>query len=113
MLEETETTSSDYNSVKALVRGEIDTFLGFKFIDIGDMDEGSLPIAANIRTTFFYHRDSMLAGYGVLSRGGNPGIEVAWHPPAQSWLVIPKLRMGAKDILANGIVKVSCDESGI
>lgn len=24
-------TSSDYNTVKALVNGEIDTFLGFKF----------------------------------------------------------------------------------
>ena len=32
MLSETEVTSSDYNSVKALVQGEIDTYLGFKFI---------------------------------------------------------------------------------
>jgi hypothetical protein len=32
MLEQTQVTSADYNSVKALVRGEIDTFLGFKFI---------------------------------------------------------------------------------
>lgn len=32
LLKETEVTSSDYNAVKALVQGEIDTFLGFKFI---------------------------------------------------------------------------------
>lgn len=32
MLEQTQVTSADYNSVKALVRGEIDTFLGFTFI---------------------------------------------------------------------------------
>jgi len=32
LLGQTEVTSSDYNSVKALVSGEIDTFLGFKFI---------------------------------------------------------------------------------
>lgn len=32
MLNTTEVKSSDYNSVKALVKGEIDTFLGFKFI---------------------------------------------------------------------------------
>lgn len=31
LLDDTTVTSSDYNSVKALVRGEIDTFLGFKF----------------------------------------------------------------------------------
>ena len=32
LLGTTEVTSIDYNSVKALVEGEIDTFLGFKFI---------------------------------------------------------------------------------
>ena len=32
MLDVTEVGSSDYNSVKALVRGELDTFLGFKWI---------------------------------------------------------------------------------
>lgn len=32
LLEETEVTSSDFNTVKALVRGEIDEFMGFTFI---------------------------------------------------------------------------------
>lgn len=32
LLETTEVKSSDYNTVKALVQGQIDTFLGFKFI---------------------------------------------------------------------------------
>ncbi len=32
LLSETEVTSSDFNTVKALVQGELDTFLGFKFI---------------------------------------------------------------------------------
>ncbi len=32
LLSQTEVTSSDYNSVKALVQGEVDTFMGFKFI---------------------------------------------------------------------------------
>lgn len=32
LLGATEVTSSDYNTVKALVNGQIDTFLGFKFI---------------------------------------------------------------------------------
>lgn len=31
LLRETQVTSADYNSVKALVKGEIDTFMGFKF----------------------------------------------------------------------------------
>ena len=32
LLNVTNVTSSDYNSVKALVQGELDTFMGFKFI---------------------------------------------------------------------------------
>jgi len=32
LLNETEVTSSDYNTVKALVRGEVDEFMGFTFI---------------------------------------------------------------------------------
>lgn len=32
LLQETAVTSSDYNSVKALVQGDVDTFMGFKFI---------------------------------------------------------------------------------
>ena len=32
LLNVTSVTSSDYNSVKALVQGELDTFMGFKFI---------------------------------------------------------------------------------
>ena len=31
LLTETEITSSDYNTVKALVQGEVDTFMGFRF----------------------------------------------------------------------------------
>lgn len=32
LLQQTQVTSADYNTVRALVRGEIDTYLGFKFI---------------------------------------------------------------------------------
>lgn len=34
LLATTEATSSDFNTVKALVQGDIDTFMGFKFIQI-------------------------------------------------------------------------------
>ncbi len=34
LLGQTEVTSSDYAAVKALVQGEVDTFMGFKFIQI-------------------------------------------------------------------------------
>jgi Phage capsid protein len=42
LLGQTQVTSSDYNTVKALVRGELDTFLGFKFIRIERLLASSL-----------------------------------------------------------------------
>jgi hypothetical protein len=32
LLSDTNVTSADYNTVKALVKGEVDTFMGFKFV---------------------------------------------------------------------------------
>jgi hypothetical protein len=62
LLDEQELTSSDFASVKALVQGEIDTFLGFKFITLGDRDEGGLPLPST-RTSYAFHRDAV--GLGV------------------------------------------------
>ena len=35
LLGTTEVTSADYNSIEALVQGDIDSFMGFKFVNIG------------------------------------------------------------------------------
>lgn len=43
LLGTTQVTSSDYNTVKALVKGEIDTFMGFKFIRTQRLPKGSAP----------------------------------------------------------------------
>ena len=48
LLSETAVTSSDFNTVKALVQGEINTFLGFQFHVLGDRSEGGLAIAVNL-----------------------------------------------------------------
>ena len=41
LLETTEVTSADYNSVKALVEGKVDTFMGFKFILTNRLEKDS------------------------------------------------------------------------
>ena len=41
----------------------------------------------------------------------NPDVEIVWDHRSQSHLVIPKLRMGSKVILGEGIVKIECNES--
>lgn len=58
LLESTEVTSSDYNSVKALVQGQVDTFLGFKFkLDTNIEADGS----AN-RRCFAWAKSGIVAG---------------------------------------------------
>jgi hypothetical protein len=43
LLGTTQVTSSDYNNVKALVEGKVDTFMGFKFIRTQRLPKGSAP----------------------------------------------------------------------
>lgn len=104
LLDETEVTSSDFASVKALVRGEIDTFLGFKFITLGDRDEGGLPLPST-RTNFFFHKDSVGMGIGMNQRS-----EVNYVPEKTSFLVSSMFSAGAVAIDDEGIVKVSTTE---
>ena len=51
--------SGDYAAVKALVSGEINTFLGFRFYVLGDRDEGGLPLSSNDRSVFAFHRSAI------------------------------------------------------
>ena len=65
LLEKTEITSSDYNTVKALTRGEVDTFLGLKFILISARDEGGLPNDGTDDTGFVWHKRSIGQAIGM------------------------------------------------
>lgn len=59
LLNNTTVTSADYNSVKALVQGEVDTFLGFKFIV-----SNRLAKSGSTRTAFAWAEDGLLLGVG-------------------------------------------------
>lgn len=51
LLSETKVTSSDYAAAKALVRGEVDNFMGFRFINVnGRRGDGSLIVPATETT---------------------------------------------------------------
>lgn len=107
LLSETAVTSSDFNTVKALVAGEIDTFLGFKFHTIGDRTEGGLAIdGSNDRVVYAFHKDAI--GYG---EGIAPKTEINYIPEKTSWLVSSMLSAGATTIDAEGIVAITCREA--
>ena len=59
LLGDSEVTSSDFNTVKALVQGELDTYLGFKFTVTN-----RLPKTGNDRTCIAYAEDGLLLGIG-------------------------------------------------
>jgi hypothetical protein len=104
LLGETQVTSADFASVKALVQGDIDTFMGFKFVTLGDRDEGGLPLPST-RTCFAFHRDAVGVGIGM-----NQKSEINYVPEKTSFLVSSMFSAGAVAIDAEGIVAISCTE---
>lgn len=107
MLEQTSVTSSDFNTVKALVQGEISTFMGFQFHVLGDRTEGGLPIdGSSDRTLYAFHRDAI--GY---AEGIAPKTEINYIPEKTSWLVNALFSAGAVAIDAEGIVKITARDT--
>ncbi len=107
LLSETSVTSTDFNSVKALVQGEINTFLGFTFHVLGDRSEGGLAIDGSLdRTCFAFHKDAVGYGEGIGMR-----TEINYIAEKTSWLVNEVFSAGAIAIDAEGIVSITCRES--
>jgi hypothetical protein len=107
LLSETSVTSSDFNTVKALVSGELNTYLGFQFHVLGDRTEGGLVVDGSLdRTCFAFHRDSV--GY---AEGISPRTEINYIPEKTSFLVNTVFSAGAITIDAEGIVSIVARES--
>lgn len=107
MLEQTSVTSSDFNSVKALVQGEISTFMGFQFHILGDRTEGGLPIdSSSDRTLYAFH--SQAIGY---AEGIAPKTEINYIPEKTSWLVNALFSAGSVAIDSEGIVKITARDT--
>ena len=104
LLGEQEITSQDFAAVKALVQGEINTFMGFNILTMGDRDEGGIP-KPSTRTCFAWHQDSM--GY---AESMSQKTEVNYVPEKTSFLVSSMFSAGSVAIDGEGIVKISCTE---
>lgn len=111
LLGDTDANTFDKNAIKALVDGEISKWLGFDIIQMEDRDEGGLPVATSIRTTYFCHGGAM--GCLGLAIGIDQRTEVNYIAEKTSWLANGLLKAGAVAIDANEIVEVSCNETGL
>jgi hypothetical protein len=107
LLSETAVTSSDFNTVKALVSGELNTYLGFTFHVLGDRTEGGLSKdGSDDRTVIAFHKDAL--GY---AEGIGPKTEINYVPEKTSFLVNAMFSAGAVAIDAEGIVDITCREA--
>lgn len=105
LLSETSVTSSDFVNVKALVNGQVDTFLGFKVVSLGDRDEGGLTKTGNDRQCFAFHQASIGLAENMSAR-----TEINYIPEKTSHLVNAMFSAGATHIDAEGIVEITTTE---
>jgi len=107
LLTDERAVSADYQQLKALVAGQINTFLGFTVHMIGDRDEGGLAIdGSSDRICYAFHKMAVACAVGIA-----PKTEVNYIPEKTSFLVTSMLSMGASVIDTDGLVDVTCRES--
>lgn len=99
----TEVKSSDYNAVKALVNGEIDRFMGFKFIR---SEQLALNAGTDVRTCVAYAKSGI-----VLADAGRK-VHMDILPSQRHTLQIRTVtRLGASRLEEKKVVEIPCDES--
>ena len=102
LLNSTTVTSSDFNTVKALVQGEINTFMGFQF-----HVTTRLAKAGNIRTCFAWAQDGikLAVGKDVTSRIDERADK------SYSTQVYYCAQFGSTRMEEEKVVQIDCDES--
>ncbi len=107
LLSEEQATSADYVAAKSLLDGSINSYMGFKFIVLGDMDEGGLAIdGSSDRTCFAFHKSAL--GY---AEGIGIKTEINYVPEKAAWLTNCMISAGAVAVDDDGIVKITARES--
>jgi hypothetical protein len=108
-LSETEITSADYQTFRALVDANLDqkVAFGFKWLVIEDRAEGGLPTGStNIRLCFAFDRSAVGLAVGI-----EPNSRVDFVPERYSYLSQSVQKAGAVVIDALGVVEVQSYES--
>ena len=105
LLNTTEVTSADYNTVKALVEGKINQFMGFTFKWLSSK---RLPtIASNIRGNYAYAKPAVRIGFAQ-----HPTTSVDKRPDKRnSMQVYTWGSWGAVRVEDELVIQVACDES--
>ena len=106
LLGTTQVTSADFNSVRALVQGEVDTFMGFKFHVIGDRAEGGIAGVTTAEHAYLWHKAAIGLAVGLEMK-----TTIDWVAQKTSWLANGIYKAGAVVREAQGIVRIIYDET--
>lgn len=106
LLNDEKATSGDYQAIKALVSGEVNTLCGFQFIVIETRSEGGLTEAANVVDSWFFQRPSVGLAIGIDMK-----TEINYVPEKTSWLTNGMLKAGSVVRDEGGLVKVQYDKT--
>lgn len=94
LLSATEITSSDYNTVKALVSGQVDSFMGFKFVVTNQMTDGYALV---------YAKNAM-----ALAVGSEPVVRISERPDKNyATQVFVEMDIGATRVEDAGVVEIA------
>lgn len=104
LLGTTAVTNSDYNSIKALVTGDIDTWMGFKFVVLPD---GIINVASNIADYFAFQKTGIC--FGMLEELFLRIEERA--DKSYSKQIYYEINAGAARLEEAKVIKVKADES--
>ena len=106
LLAQTTVQSSDYNTIRALVDGSLDTWLGMRVVTIGDYDEGGLAIdGSSDRVVYAFHKSAVGVGINMAQKS-----QIDYVPEKTSWLVASMFSGGGIAVDVDGIVKITCRE---
>lgn len=120
LLGDTKIASFDYNTVKALVNGEIDTFMGFKFIhtqqvetEDANYDAGGLIVASGGTTLTAPRRCVAWAGDGLMLAVGKDMVGKISERDDKSYAtqVYACMSIGATRLEEAKVVDVVCKEA--
>jgi hypothetical protein len=102
-------TSADYQTVKAMVNGQMGSALGFNFVMsnllLKDNLNGAGGAQNNTRHCFAVHKPA--AGLAI---GQDVQTTVQWSPDAYAWNIVSSASMGAAVIEAAGVIEIGCVE---
>lgn len=106
MLADATVTSSDYVTVKALINGELNTWMGFTWHVIGSRAEGGLPGVTGDEIAYAWHKPALGLAIGIDMK-----TTIDWIAQKTSWLANGMFKAGAVAREPQGIIKIQYDET--